>query len=131
MKIVPIECNLSGKQLEDALLDYEAVVVDPGGVKSTEEIMLANHLMRKAFSQKKNIARKGKYEFLLWLSGKSDLKSAFKLLNPKGKKMILIVFSGDIEEIKKSLGAKEIKMKLKEKGDPLDLERISLSRIKN
>jgi tRNA threonylcarbamoyladenosine modification (KEOPS) complex Cgi121 subunit len=131
MKIFLIGCNLTGKPLEDALLGYEAVVVDPSKIKSKEEVELAYHLTRKSFGQKKNIVRKLKYEFLLWLSGKTDLKSAFKMLNPKNNKMILIVFSGDEKKIIKKLEAKEIKIKLKGFGDPLALERISLSRIKN
>jgi tRNA threonylcarbamoyladenosine modification (KEOPS) complex Cgi121 subunit len=131
MKIMPIECSLSGKALEDALLGHDAVVVDLDKVKSFEEIELAGHLTRKSFEQKSNIARKRKYEFLLWLSGKTDMKGAFRSLNPKGKKMLLVVFSGDEKKILDELKARTLDTGLKTRADPLDLERISLSRIRN
>ena len=131
MKIVPIECDLPFKRIEDALLDHEAVVVDPANVQSIEEIELAGHLMGRSMEDGRNIVRKRKYEFLLWLSGKTDLKSAFRILNPKSRRMILVILFGDQKKILDSLEAKAAKFKLKENATALDLERISLSRIRN
>lgn len=131
MKLIAISSNITGKALENALIDVDAVVIDPGFVKSIEELQLAEHLAKKSFSSKKNIAKKLKYEFLLFLSGKTELKSAFRLVNPKGSEMILAVFSGNEDEILKKLNATKQKLKLKENADSLDIERISLSRIKN
>jgi tRNA threonylcarbamoyladenosine modification (KEOPS) complex Cgi121 subunit len=86
-----------------------------------EEIELAYHLAKKSFAGKKNIARKFKYEFLLWLSGTRDIKNAMKKTAPeKGKPFLLIVFSGQMKGEKPAL---------KKTADPLRLERISLSRI--
>lgn len=113
------------------MLKFDAVVVDLSYVKSMEELRLAEHLTKKAIERKKNIAKKKKYEFLLWLTGRTDLKSAFRQANAKGNKMILIVFSGDRRKILRKLDANEIETSLKEKAKSLDLERISLSRIKN
>ena len=59
------------------------------------------------------------------------MTNKFKILNPKTNRMILIVFSGNAKLILESLEAKKTKFKLKEKGESLDLERISLSRIRN
>ena len=131
MELIAIRTDISGKMLEDALVGMDAVVIDPGFVKSIEEILLAEHLAKKSFEAKKNIAKKLKYEFLLFLSGKSELRSAFNLINPKGNEMILALFSGKASEAIKKLGAKESKLKLRDLANSMDLERISLSRIKN
>ncbi len=106
-------------------------------VKSLEEIELAHHLATKAMKDGTNIARKLKYEFLLWLSGKTDIKSAMKATAPAptasdgtgdpGTGFLLICF-GKCERIE-GFGTLN-KLDLKKKADPLDLERISLSRIK-
>lgn len=129
MRIYAISSTIKGKNLQDALLDYEAAVIEPA--YSIEEIKLAAYLAEKSFKGKRNIAKKKKYEFLLWLSGKTDLKSAFRITNPKGDRMALVVFSGSKRGILEKLEAENIKMSLQEKADPLDIERISLSRIKN
>jgi tRNA threonylcarbamoyladenosine modification (KEOPS) complex Cgi121 subunit len=132
MEMTAIRSNIKGKELEDALVGIDAVVIDPNLVKSIEEIKLAEYLAKKSFENKNNIAKRLKYEFLLWVTGKTDLKSAFKIANPKNKDMILIVFSGDKKRIIEKLKAKTQDSKLKTRlADPLDIERISLSRIKN
>lgn len=100
----------------------EAVLVNPEKVKSTEELELAYLLAKKSFENKKNTAKKFKYEFLLWLSGKTDIKSALNYFKTSKKQNILILFRGTMK-LKPA--------KLEKTAEPLDLERISLSRIKN
>lgn len=85
---------------------------------SVEEIELASYLTDKAFSERKNIARDRKLEFLLWLSGKRDIKSAID-----ATKGIKVEMKGDKITIRPGPKIK--------KADPLALERISLSRVKN
>lgn len=131
MEVSAIKTTLAGKALQDALVGLDAVVLDRSVVKSVEEIMLASHLAEKSFADKSNIANKMKYEFLLFLCGKTNLKSAFGQASPKSEDMLLIVFSGSRNEIIKKLGATEKDPELKERGEPLDLERISCSRIRN
>ena len=99
-----------------------AVLVNPEKVKSEEEIELAYYLAKKSFRNKSNIAKKFKYEFLLWLSGKMDINSAINYSKTSKKKKLLVVFEGTLN-LKKA--------KLEKAADPLDIERISLSRIKN
>jgi len=84
-----------------------------------EEIMLADHLTSKALQERKNIARERKLEFLLWLSGKRDIRSAIEAT--KG----IEVGIGDDGKITIRPEPK------KKKADPLALERISLSRVKS
>jgi len=122
MKIFRISAG-SVKELEDALL------LNPDIVKSSEELELAKKLADDSFS-KKNIAKKFKYEFLLWLTGKTDIKSAMKSSYPENpKNMLLVVFKGSPEKIIKTLKAAKKPLKLKKNAEPLDIERISLSRI--
>lgn len=107
--------------LDEELDGLDAVAVKESAVESMEELELAYHLARKTFAGKKNIARKFKYEFLLWLSGTRDIKNAMKKTAPEeGKPFLLIVFSGQIRGEKPAL---------KKTADALRLEKISLSRI--
>ena len=130
MRVFRAESGLSMEELCRALDDLDALVVRPDTVESFEELELAFHLARKAFQKKKNIARKLKYEFLLWLSGTRDISSAMKKTSPKGKEFLLVVFS-DIKKLPGKLKAKEKKIGLRKHGDSLRLEKISLSRIRS
>lgn len=109
--------SISGKTEQE-----DAVIINPEKVKSFEELELAYLLSKKSFKNKKNIAKKFKYEFLLWLSGKTDINSAIRYFETSKKKKLLILFKGKI---------KAKPAKLKKTAEPLDLERISLSRIRN
>jgi len=114
MKILKISTNTP--------LPEDAISVRKDLVKSEEEIKLAHHLAELSFKSKKNIAKKFKYEFLLWLTGKTDIKSALRISEPKQKECIAVVF-----------GDSTVKGKahnLKRTAEPLDIEKISLSRIK-
>ena len=120
--------SLSHSEIRKQIETMDAVVVDVSEVSSLQQVKLAEHLAKKAFAAKKNIAKKLKYEFLLLLSGKNDLASAFKQLNPKGNKFFVIIFSGKKETVMRALGACEIKLGLENNADQLVLESISLSR---
>ena len=88
-------------------------------VNSLEELELALHLAESAFKKNKNIAKSLRFEFLLFLAGTRDIRSAMKKTAP-GKKHLLVIFSdegvGDGVDLRK-------------KAEPLSLERISLSRV--
>ena len=114
------------------ILPEGVLLLNPQKLKSCEEIELAYLLSKDSFRNKKNIAKKFRYEFLLWLSGKTDIKSALNSFSPKkSDKILLIIFKGDTKKILKEMEASEKPLKLKKTAEPLDLERISLSRIKN
>jgi len=100
----------------------DAVLINPEKVESMEEMELAYFLAKKSFKNKKNIAKKFKYEFLLWLSGKTDIKSALEYFRTSKKQKLLVLFKGEMK-LKKA--------KLEKTAEPLDIERISLGRIKN
>jgi len=101
----------------------EELFIDPAKVDTREELELAHLLARDAFGKRRNIAKQFRYEFLLWLSGKTDIKSALKWAgHPKDG--IKIAFRNG----KMSVSSPK---KLRKKAGPLELERISLSRIRN
>jgi len=115
-----------GLQAEDG-----AVAVRAGMVRSLEELQLAYYLAERAFAQKTNVAKKVKFEFLLWLAGKTDIRSAMEAAAPQaGDDVLVVVFTGSRTLARKlaALGAKDAK--LKKTAGPLALERISLSRLK-
>ena len=110
----------------------DGLVLAPSCAQSTEELELAHMLAKNCFERKTAIANKFKYEFLLWLTGKTDIKSAMAKSLPKdGSELLVVAFGEDRQHILKALDAKETKKTLPGRGDPLRLEDISLSRIKN
>jgi len=136
MRIFRLKSGLDAKSLHHELDRIDAIAVRCSAVSSTQELELAHHLAENSFSKEKNIARSMRYEFLLWLSGKTDIKSAMKASEPDGKEFFIIVFSksesGDREPgtVCRMLSAEMLPLCLEKEGDPLALERISLSRIK-
>jgi len=107
-------------ELPSGLDEENYVQINKGSVESMEELKLAYHLTLESFKNKTNIAKKPKYEFLLWLAHTRDIKNAMKKTAPEKGKTLLILFSGEIDRKN---------AELKEKADPLRLEEISLSRI--
>ncbi len=115
---------------------FDVVLMDSDSIKAEEELDLAYHLARKTFDNKLAIAKKFKYEFLLWLTGKTDIKSAMKKSEPKDAIDLLVVCFGKEtkKELMEALGLSQVMEKkniLKKRSDPLRLEEISLSRVKN
>jgi tRNA threonylcarbamoyladenosine modification (KEOPS) complex Cgi121 subunit len=111
--------RIAGQAHEELCEKHDAIAVSLETLHSVEEAELALHLAEEAFRKGKNIAKKKKLEFLLWLSGTTDIKNALKKTKP-GKEYFLISFPE-----KPGVDAHG----LAEKGDSLRLERISLSRI--
>ena len=132
MQVLRLSTSKDGKELHEALDAIEGVALRMGLVASPEEIELAMHLTEKAFANKTNIARSRRLEFLLWICGKTDIKSAMESSSTrKGEDFLVVVFS-DIKtgEIAEKLKAKALPLGLATKANPLALERISLSRVK-
>ena len=132
MQIYRLKSEMNSKDLCKELDQIDAIAISTSFVQSLEEIKLAHHLAESAFSRKKNIGRKLKYEFLLWLAGKRDIKSAMEITTPKeGEDFFVVVFSHLHENILKRLKARKKKNSLVKDGEAIALERISLSRIRN
>lgn len=133
MRIFRLKSELDPQKLCNELEGLDAIAIKTDIVESLEEIELAWYLAQRAFSKKKNVGKKLKYEFLLWLSGKTDISSAMESTAPKRDAEFLVVVLSDLDnrEIVKRLNANEKPLGLKKSGDPMKLEQISLSRIKN
>ncbi len=133
MEFLRIRTRLPQAELRRRLDGLDAVAFGVAAAGSAEEIRLAAHLAEKASSSGRGIARKTRYEFLLWLSGKRDIRSAMEKLAPaEGERGFFVaVFSGAGEkEVLAALEAEKMPLGLSERGEPLALERISLSRLK-
>ncbi|MFH2100821.1 MAG: KEOPS complex subunit Cgi121 [Candidatus Micrarchaeota archaeon] len=128
MIVLKASSSLSAEEIEGLLIDEEAVAIRPDCVQSDEELMLALHLASDAFEKKRNIAKKLKYEFLLWLSGKTDIRRALKATGAESGKDFLLVFLKGGMDLNK-LKIREKPLNMKKKAEPLALERISLGRI--
>ncbi len=133
MKFFRLHSELDPKSLCMALDELDAIAISKDFVRSCEEIELANYLAERTFKSKKNNAKHKRYEFLLWLAGKTDIKSAMNLTTPANgeKEFILVIFSNASEkEIISKTKSSIVKLNLEKTANPLEIERISLSRIK-
>lgn len=111
---------------------FDAMLIRPSIARSEDEFALAEFLAARSFRQGKNIARKFRYEFLLWLTGKTDIQSAMRISAPDSGEAILIMFhKEDKKRLLSGLLAKEKKLRLARMADSVRLENISLSRIRD
>lgn len=130
MRFFRVRSSLGPEALRRALEDADALAISEKAAGSEQEVDLALHLAEDAFEKGKNIGRKLKYEFILWLAGKRDIKSAMEATAPgPGEDFFVALFSGGEGALEK-IGATRLPLGLKKTADPLRLERISLSRIK-
>ncbi|MBU0590846.1 hypothetical protein KKF81_00455 [Candidatus Micrarchaeota archaeon] len=129
MQIARLTGSVRIDELDKIIQGLDAVAINPDLIESLDEIDLAYHLAKASFDNNKNIGKKLKYEFLLWLSCTRDIKNALKKTAPHSTKdFILIMFSGKFALVHKMIGKKK-PLKLKKKGSPTRLEKISLARI--
>jgi len=132
MIVLFAKSELGLSELLERSAGLDALVLDPLVAESKEELELSFHLSKKTLLKKRSLAKKMKYEFMLWLTGKTDIRSAMKKSAPKNAKDLLIVIFGEEKNsVLNALGAKQKKKSLKKEADALRLEEISLSRIKN
>ncbi len=136
MRFFRVASGLAPAELCTALGRLDAVAIRCGAVESADELRLAWHLAQKAVAEKRNIARNPACEFMLWLAGRGDIDSAFRELSPRGgeREFFVVVFSdAGRERVLRELGAgtRVLAPGLKASGEPLALEKISLSRIKS
>ena len=91
----------------------DALALDPSAAGSLEELELALHLATKSIASDTAVAKKLKYEFLLWLMGKTDIRSAMAKGAPKDpENVLLIVFKEEKEDVLEALEANEKKKTL-------------------
>ncbi|MBI5051162.1 hypothetical protein HZC08_00215 [Candidatus Micrarchaeota archaeon] len=130
MFIARISSELPSNELLALAKENPSLLLNPNKIDSIQCIKLSEYLTINSFKNKTNIAKSFELEFLLWLSGKMDIRRAFELLSFTSNRSILIISSrGNKKSLLKLLNAKELKLNLNETSGPLLLEAISLSRI--
>jgi len=108
----------------------KTLFLDPKKVSSLQSLRLALHLAQSSFKRKENIADKFHLEFLLWLAGKKDISSTLGEMAFKDSGDILIIsFSGDCKKLLREINAIKKPLGIMKNAGPLELERISLSRV--
>jgi tRNA threonylcarbamoyladenosine modification (KEOPS) complex Cgi121 subunit len=106
------------------------LLLNPKKINSEEGLLLAEKLAKTALKEKRNIAKKPEKEFLLWLAAKKDISSALKSHSFQSPEDVLLVsFTKTKSRLKSLFRLKEKPMGLKKKAAPLEIEKISLSRI--
>ena len=76
MRIFEIQRAMNKREI---LTDYSGFIFDPDYVIDEEHVLFAYMHMKKAFKKKKNIAKNQKIEFLVRLSGETQISIAMKL----------------------------------------------------
>ncbi|MCD6127027.1 MAG: hypothetical protein J7J21_01415 [Methanomicrobia archaeon] len=99
MKIIEIH-NILSK--EEVLQRYEGYLFDPDYIIDEEHVIFAYIHMKKAFEKKRNIAKDPRIEFLLRLSGETQISKAMEIgVKDNMKRLgILIPEEEGISEIK-------------------------------
>ncbi|MBI5223695.1 hypothetical protein HY990_04705 [Candidatus Micrarchaeota archaeon] len=119
------------REIASILKDNETIVaIKKTVIESEAQVRLACELTNKSFGSTKQIAKDRRTEFVLWISGEHEIKKAMDRTMPKeNEKCIFLALDekneDELEEIVVK-GAKKIR--LSKKIDPIELERISLSR---
>lgn len=127
-----LRCS-SPLRLREALarLGKEPVLLlDPAKVSSGEELLLADRLAKSSIRRGRAISKSHAVEFLLWLSGRTDIRSAFSSFGAKSAEdMLIISFGPGSKKLAALLELKEKKLNLPKSASPEMIERISLSRV--
>jgi tRNA threonylcarbamoyladenosine modification (KEOPS) complex Cgi121 subunit len=124
--------GLSREELEKKAKEEGILLLNPKKINSEEELLLAAALAKSAIRQKRSIAKKEEVEFLLWLSAKTNIKSAQEEYLSGSAKQILLVSlkkGKTKQELLSEFKIREQNPKLKKKATAQEIERISLSRL--
>ncbi len=130
MKIFRLSSPLSKNEIIGKSKRSGFMPLSPKLADSIEQFELAFLLAKKAFRNRTNIAKTLGLEFLLWLSGERDLRSAFAKNDFEPEDFLLVSFG----KTDKAMGfrlfcAGEKPLSLKRSAGALELEKISLSRL--
>jgi tRNA threonylcarbamoyladenosine modification (KEOPS) complex Cgi121 subunit len=137
--------HLGKEELEKVAKEEGILLLNPKKVNSHEELLLAEKLAKNAIREKRAIAKKEEAEFLLWLSAKTNIKSAFEAyaFQKPGELLLISLKSAPLQSrtpnshenapakprLLKRFGMEEKEERgLKKDATPAEIERISLSR---
>lgn len=130
MLVVRGESRLPAEELLRRAKGTGVLLLNPRMVESVEELELAHALAKKSIGEGTAISKNMEIEFVLWLSGKKDIRRAFEEIGfNAGKEFIAVSFGMEKKELIVELEMKEKKLGLEKKAGWEAVERISLSRI--
>ncbi len=129
MLIVRGESRFGAEELLRIAMGKRIVLLDAGKIKSVEELELAHELAKKSLERGNAISKNLEIEFVLWLSGKRDIRRAFEEIGWKKGEVVAVSFGIEKKEITELLDLKEKKLGLETEAGWEAVERISLSRI--
>jgi len=129
MLVVRGESRLGAEELLGKAMKKRMLLLNPGKVGSLGELELAHALAKKSLADGTAISKNMEIEFVLWLSGKKDIRRAFEEAGfNAGKEFIAVAFGMGKKELIAELEMKEKKFGLKKEAGWEAVERISLSR---
>jgi len=129
MLIVRGESRLPAEELLHIAMRKKVILLDAGKIKTVEELELAHELAKKSLEEGTAISKNLGIEFVLWLSGKKDIRRAFEEVGWKKGEFTAVSFGVGKKELVAELEIKEKKLGLKKEAGWEAVERISLSRI--
>jgi tRNA threonylcarbamoyladenosine modification (KEOPS) complex Cgi121 subunit len=139
MLVVRGESRLGAEELLRRAMEKKIVLLNPGKAGSLAELELAHVLAKKSIGDGTAISKNMEIEFVLWLSGKKDIRRAFEEIGWNGKsggEFIAVSFGmgkkellAEMEMKEKKLGLKEKRLGLKKEAGWEAIEKISLGRI--
>lgn len=130
MLVVRGESRLPAEELLRRAMRKKILLLDAGKVGSAEELELAHELAERSIADGTAISKNPGIEFVLWLSGKKDIRRAFEEVGFRGgREFIAVSFGIGKKELVAELGMKEKRLGLKGRAGWEAVERISLSRI--
>ncbi len=130
MQLIRLSSRLGKPALLGKCKELGIAAFLPSLIVAEEQAELAAALARRSFAGKRNIAKTMELEFLLWLSGEGDLRSALAKNDFSPSDFFAAVFGKTGKKgALRALEAKEKPLALREKASALELEKVSLSRI--
>jgi len=129
MLIVRGESKLAAEELLRRAMRKKVILLDSGKIKTVEELELAHELAKKSLEEGTAISKNLGIEFVLWLSGKKDIRRAFEEVGWKTGEFTAVSFGVGKKELVAELELKEKRLGLKKEAGWEAVERISLSRI--
>jgi tRNA threonylcarbamoyladenosine modification (KEOPS) complex Cgi121 subunit len=130
MLIVRGESGLGADELLRRAKEKRVVLLNPRRVESVEGLELAHTLAKKSIAEGTAISKNMEIEFVLWLSGKKDIRRAFEEVGyTAGKEFVAVSFGMGKKELVAELELKEKKLGLEKEAGWEAVERISLGRV--
>ena len=130
MNVCCVSSALSKTQIAEKSKILGFLPVSARLVRSHDQLELAHLLAKRSFNSKTNLAKVFELEFLLWLSGETDIRQALSKNGFSPRDFFLIWFKKQNKnKLLRELRAKERPLALETSSPELYLEEVSLGRV--